>query len=252
MMLKICHQHNVDNSPIWQIMQQLFGVYLPRDLACFSQWQQHIEHSSQLLLPELVACAGQRGAAPAFILSRWLSGQTLQTYQVNETMVEQLATHMASLHQQTQMTWGPIHVSDSAASLWPEALLKTLVHQCGLQQIREPWLALAVNQIEQINPVRFAPIMVDNRWDQFLMQEGEISALVDLDAFVIGPPELELVLLEYQLTAAQASVFCETYQRHLALPDLSGQRLIYRLLLFLMNALGETDLDKWMQAPTRF
>ena len=252
MILKICHQGNVDNSPIWQIMRQLFGVFLPQDLAFFSQWQQHIVQSAQLPIPELVVSAGQRETAPAFVLSRWLPGQTLQAEQVNDIMVEQLACHMASMHQQSQNSWGPLHASEKSVSQWPEALLKTLLHQCALQQIPEPWLSLAITQIEQINPGCFAPIMVDNRWDQFLTVDGKITALVDLDAFVIGPPELELVLIEYQLNEPQAKLFAEVYQRVLPLPDVSGPRLIYRLLLFLMNALGETDIVKWIQAPKRF
>ncbi len=56
----------------------------------------------------------------------------------------------------------------------------------------------------------------------------------------------KLLLLEYLLTAQQAAIFKTAYQQYLAWPDLSNQRLSYRLLLFLMNVLGETDLDKWL------
>ena len=63
---------------------------------------------------------------------------------------------------------------------------------------------------------------------------------------MIGPRELELVLLEYLLTPQQAEVFLNVYQSYLPWPDLSNQRLSYRLLLFLMNVLGETDIDKWL------
>jgi hypothetical protein len=92
--------------------------------------------------------------------------------------------------------------------------------------------------------------MPDLRWDQFLQQNKQLTALVDLDAFVYGPKELELVLLEYLLNSEQAELFKEHYQRHSELPDLNFVRAPYRLLLFLMNVLGETDLSNWLGEGT--
>jgi aminoglycoside phosphotransferase (APT) family kinase protein len=92
--------------------------------------------------------------------------------------------------------------------------------------------------------------MMDLRWDQMLHQQGQLSAIVDMDAYVIGPPELELILLEYQLSPEQAERFKAIYLDVADMPDLSAVRHTYRLLLFLMNSLGETDIQKWMSAPS--
>ena len=94
--------------------------------------------------------------------------------------------------------------------------------------------------------------MPDLRWDQFLMQQGKLSALVDLDAIVYGPRTLEFVLLEYLLDQTQAECFATEYQNYQSIPDLTKVRLPYRLLLFLMNVLGETDLNSWLNHPERF
>jgi hypothetical protein len=94
--------------------------------------------------------------------------------------------------------------------------------------------------------------MPDLRWDQFLENDGKLSALVDLDAFVFAPRELDFILLEYLLNQQQARVFAQQYQQSHSLPDLSVVRKPYRLLLFLMNVLGEEDIDTWMQAAARF
>ena len=94
--------------------------------------------------------------------------------------------------------------------------------------------------------------MPDLRWDQFLRQQDKLSALVDLDAIVYGPRTLEFVLLEYLLDPSQAECFAAEYQNYQVIPDLTDVRLPYRLLLFSMNVLGETDLDEWLNHPHRF
>lgn len=252
MMLKICQHKDLAQSPCWQVIQQLFGRYLPDDLGRIDAVQALVEQQGQIHLPELIACNGQTQKLPAFMLNRFVEGRMLAQEQLNDAMVEQLAGHIASLHSHEYQQWGDPASPQQAAETWPETLLKTLVNQAAGQDIGEPWLSLAVSQVELINPTTFAPIMLDNRWDQYLFEAGGITALVDIDAFVAGPSELELVLLEYQFDDKQAGVFADAYQKILPMPDLSHVRLSYRLLLFLMNALGETDLDKWMRAPVKW
>lgn len=252
MMLKICQHKHLADSYCWRVIRQLFGRYLPDDLGDIHAIQQQLEQHGQLTLPELVACGSHSGETPAFMLNRFVGGQMLTMEQLSDAMIEQLAGHIASLHSHHSHLWGDSAHPKYDAESWPEKLLKTLVSEAGQQGIAESWLSLAVSQVELINPSVFAPIMLDNRWDQYLFEGDKITALVDVDAFVAGPRELELVLLEYQLNEEQAEVFARSYQQTLPLPELSNVRLCYRFLLFLMNALGETDLDKWMQAKTRF
>jgi len=53
--------------------------------------------------------------------------------------------------------------------------------------------------------------MPDLRWDQFLSNGKQITALIDLDALVMGPIELDWVILEYLLSAQQAEWFILEY-----------------------------------------
>ncbi|MCX4187270.1 phosphotransferase [Methylophaga sp. OBS4] len=251
-MLKICLQENVDESPIWLVLNQLFDVYLPDDLGRFASIRNELDRHIDFELPEVVACSASTETSPAFILSRYLHGEMLDEAHVSDKIIEQLARHVGKLHQQDFNHWGKVRRAAFHADLWPEKLLKTLVNLAHRQGIGEPWLGLAIAQIEQVQPQTFSLIMPDLRWDQFLHRQGKITALVDLDAFVIGPREMELVLLEYLLDEQQAQLFSDIYQRYLDLPDLSNQRLSYRLLLFMMNVLGEIGIDKWMQAPVKF
>jgi hypothetical protein len=94
--------------------------------------------------------------------------------------------------------------------------------------------------------------MPDLRWDQFLQHANKLTTLVDLDAFVYGPREVELVLLEYLFNDHQAKLFEKVYGQFQPIPALKQVRKSYRLLLFLMNVLGEGDLNKWMKTSGRW
>ena len=252
MMLKICRHRHLAYSACWQVMTELFGRYLPHALADIDLIQQRLEQSGNIPIPELIACGGQTPQWPAFMLNRIISGEMLNPSHITDDMVLQLAGHIAGLHANMSEQWGDLAAPQYPAALWPETLIKTLERQVAGQGVGEAWLSRAVSQTERITPGLFSPIMLDNRWDQYLFEAGKIRALVDIDAFVAGPRELELVLLEYQLDNAQAKLFADAYQKILPMPDLSQVRLSYRLLLFLMNALGEVDLDKWMQSPVKW
>lgn len=252
MMLKICQQSMLETSGCWQVITQLFGRYLPRDMACIDDIQAIIEQHGEISLPELVCWGSATDTLPAFILNRFVDGEMLTASHLKDAMIEQFATHIAHIHQLEYASWGDLSQPRWEAKSWPEALRQTLLEQAAISDINQDWLTRALAQLQHLEQSTFVPIMLDNRWDQYLFESNRISALVDIDAFVAGPRELELVLLEYQLDNRQAQLFAGIYQQFLPMPDLSQVRLSYRLLLFLMNSLGEADINKWMQAPVRF
>ncbi len=252
MILKACRQPMLETTGCWRVIANLFGLYLPRDLANINRIQDMIQQQGLIPLPELVSWGGDSEAFPAYILTRFVDGRMLETTDLNDDMIAQFASHIARLHQLEYSSWGELSQPGRGASVWPEAVKQTLLQQAEINTINPDWLNPALSTLEQIQHHSFSPIMLDNRWDQYLFENKRIKALVDIDAFVAGPRELELVLLEYQLDSRQAALFAETYTESLPMPDLSQVRLSYRLLLFLMNALGESDLDIWMQSPARW
>jgi aminoglycoside phosphotransferase (APT) family kinase protein len=252
LILKRCTRQQLNSSPFWQVMQPLFGLDLPSAFEHYPQLHASLERMTRLPIPELIASAAEQGDAPAYALHRGLSDETLMQSQLNDQMVLQLAEQLAQLHQQTSPKWGEVSAPQFSASAWPERLRTTLEVMCENQPEALRWLESIRAELDALKPSEFCWVMMDNRWDQYLTDGKQITALVDLDAFVIAPRELELVLLEYQLTPIQAALFKQHYQSQLAWPDLSTLRSSYRLLLFLMNALGETDINRWMNAAEHF
>lgn len=256
MMLKVCDSQNVNTSSFWQGMELLFDVDLPNQLDKFELLYNDISTFSSLTIPDFRGSdsALEEQASPAFILARFLSGAMVESEQIDDQMVADLAEHISALHHNHRATFGAVYSEGINVSQWPNQLRDSLIVLADKQKgtIPNKFLNDALVESKTCIVEYFVPIMPDLRWDQFLQQNGELSALVDLDAVVYGPKELEFVLLELLLNEQQAIIFMDKYQQIHALPNLAKVRTSYRLLLFMMNVLGEKDVDAWMQAPTRF
>lgn len=248
MVLKVADKPVIRRSAFWQGMNRLFALNFPASLADTTAVQQFLSQHSPLQIPEcLVAHHG-------FVLCRRLSGATLQAEQLNTQMIQQLAQHVAQLHQQVSANWGALCKPKFTSAQWSSRLRLTLSHLASHSDMTIPpvMLGSALKQAADIQPQSLVPVMVDLRWDQFLSQAERLTALVDLDAFVFAPRELELVMLELLLDSHQAAIFTAEYQKVHAFPDLSAVRTAYRLLLFLMHILGETDCQQWLAKPAHF
>jgi hypothetical protein len=249
MVLKLCNHQTIKTSTFWKGMNHLFEIDFPASLAHIDKTHHFLNDEGGLQIPDFIA-----SEASVFVLARYLEGQDVDFEHVSDDMVIQLARHMAKLHQIQQSNWGAFHQTELQSSQWSIRLQSTLSSLVELHAITIPeqMLEKALQQAADLNIETFVPIMLDLRWDQMLHQQGQLSAIVDMDAFVVGPRELELVLLEYQLNEHQAGVFIEAYRSRAEWPDLAEQRFCYRVLLFLMNSLGETDVNKWINAPLRW
>lgn len=245
MVLKVCDQAGVDQSDFWQGLNHLFGADFPNSLG-------HIKHTHALLnnlgvytVPDFVASKQNR-----FVLTRFVDGVDVDAEQVTDKMVLNLAKHVSLLHQYKQPTWGALHAPVYSASEWSKRLHATLAAMASKSVVTIPGALLekTLQQVATQQHTEFVPLMLDLRWDQFRTAGNNGAlALVDLDAFVMGPRALELVLLEYILTPAQFAIFKAEYTAANDWPVYEAQKSCYQLLLFLMQVLGEVDLAKWMR-----
>lgn len=246
MVLKVCNHDAIGQSTFWYGVNTLFGADFPNTLDQIRKTHKLVAKKGSFAIPDLVASEANR-----FVITRYLAGKDVDAKMVTDKMVIQLAKHISQLHQQTYEKWGYLHAPDYAAIHWGKQLQETLLRMAEQSAIEIPksFLHSVITQAGLVNEKIFVPMMLDLRWDQLrLLDKGQISelALIDLDAFVIGPRTLELILLEYLLTAEKFSLFKSQYMQDHDWPDYSLQKPCYQLLLFLMNVLGEQDLDRWM------
>ena len=98
-------------------------------------------------------------------------------------------------------------------------------------------------------PEDASPIVLDNSADQYLVDGGQVSALVDLEMAAYAPRALDLIALELQLDERTARAFRAGYASVTALPDLRAVRRPYRYLVSLLTHHGEATLTHWLSRP---
>ncbi|MEE9331234.1 MAG: phosphotransferase [Methylophilaceae bacterium] len=245
MVLKVCDEATVTRSGFWRGVNKLFSAEFPESLARIKNTYELLTKQGLFDVPDFVASCRNR-----FVLTRFVAGVDVEAMQVTGEMVEDLARHIGQLHQYRCQTWGALHTPAYKASGWGERLHATLLTLAAESAVAipEPLLSGVLTQANNLQETEFVPIMLDLRWDQFRKADDNGAlVLIDLDAFVIGPRALELVLFEYVLTPQQFATFKATYMVNNDWPDYATQKPCYQLLLFLMQVLGETDLAKWMK-----
>ncbi len=225
-------------------MLHLFGFELGKEIALSKKLYPIIANATQLQIPKVITAESTTTNLPAYILTSELDGGAVEDTSL--TMVTQLAQHLGHLHQQRYNSWGTIQSQPFNPKQWPQRLTQTLSHFNTTQNIPTNIINHALTACSNINCSEFIPMMPDLRWDQFLQQNGELTALVDLDAFILAPRELDFVLLEHILTPAQLTQFVQTYSRIYPVPLIDKVRPAYRLLLFLMQISGKQEIRSWM------
>jgi Ser/Thr protein kinase RdoA (MazF antagonist) len=244
MVLKVCNQATIEKSHFWLGANHLFAADFPNSLGNIHLTHHFLEKNGVLAVPDFVSASARR-----FVIAHFLAGKDIETEHITDQWVIQLAEHIARLHQCTYSNWGKLYAPQFYAKQWASRLHETLVvlvKQHGWL-VTEPLVAEILAHAKNINETGFVPMMLDLRWDQFRCLSNNDLALIDLDAFVIAPRALDLVLLEYVLTPSQLAVFKKHYIRTHTWPYHTADTPCYQLLLFLMNVMGETNLAKWMQ-----
>ncbi|GKU79196.1 phosphotransferase [Paenibacillus sp. L3-i20] len=96
-------------------------------------------------------------------------------------------------------------------------------------------------------------IMLDMDPRQFLFNNNRVNAIVDTEAYVLGPREMDLVAIECSLDENGARAFRKGYTKVLSFPELSQIRELYRFLFCLLEIKGPSyDLKRWLSHPHYF
>lgn len=255
-------KHQGLQQGFWYQVKALFGLDLNQHLEHQAWCSEQLADLTNLKIPHIDYAANPFQQQDGFVLAEKLDGEPGQASLMNQANLQIFAAHLKALHQSHYSNWGAWHLADQALNDWPTQLthrLKTWLestasHASNTDSHKHTDTGIknwpqAVEQAQAIKIDYAVPTMLDLRWDQFLFEQGRLSALVDLDAFVLAPAELSWVILEYLLDDHQAWWLAQAYGE---VPDLSQVREAYRLWLFSLNLLGETDLARWMNAPRHF
>ena len=228
-------------TPFWRGMDALFDVRLAQQVTRSTDHYARAADTFSLRVPGLIDYANASPTLPAYLLTSWLAGDSIDPTSVSDQLIEDMAHADALRHQKKLMTWGRAVAPFCSMQEW-QARIATLLPNVS----RDALMSLS-------QPDGFVPMIMDMRWDQCLQQQGRLSALVDMDAFVYAPKTLELVLMEYWLTSAELSIWRQTYlDCGGELPTLRDVRSLYRQLLWSWQIFGPIPEPEWMQWPIFF
>ncbi|OUM95290.1 MAG: aminoglycoside phosphotransferase [Thermobacillus sp. ZCTH02-B1] len=240
----------------WWGLKALFGVD-PRNM-------DHVEAALKLLsgipdIPVPRVLARERVNGREYLAVERMRGAMLPSFigQPDE-LLRSFGAWLARVHRlETDVFGNPAGTRREAKEHFHGRLAEIVRVMVGREHPDDPemreWLDVALDELSRLPaPEACCPVLVDLGPGQFLAEDGRITALVDVEAYVLAPRELDFVNLEYELDARAAEAFLEGYSSVLDVPDLSRCRTAYRLFCRLMGVKGSVDIRKWMAHPWLF
>jgi hypothetical protein len=188
-----------------------------------------------------------------------LQGATLDSFVVlSDNELRKFGSNLAKIHSYKMNYWGnPVGtfmIGIDNVNNHVIRSMKEIVNEFYLDNYK---IVNYLPQMEQILCKIPAPeyssfVLVDIDPSQFLSANGVITGLVDTEAYVIAPRELDFIALEYVLDRRSAELISEGYEAVLSIPDLKSVRTVYRYLYRLIEIQGDDDIDDWLSRPTLF
>lgn len=169
----------------------------------------------------------------------------------------QLGELLSKTHAQKFNYFGNIAGKGQPLSKFPEKFKESIkklastrkaLQDPGIQQM----LPYFLKQAEQLPAPKSTGLIMLDLWpSQFLASDYDYSALIDIESYVVGPIELELVIVELWL--GKHDKFKEAYTNKGAKwPDFEEQRELYRFFLYLLYDCPELGLQACLESKAMF
>ncbi|WP_274648813.1 phosphotransferase family protein [Paenibacillus humicola] len=194
-----------------------------------------------------------------YLVVEKMNGQALRSFiGQSDALLHQLGAWLARVHEHRydyfgNPATGPIERKASFHARMSQTM-RLLVerdykHDSKIRLVAE---AMVSRLVDLPVPDHFCPVLIDLGPSQFLIQDGRLSAVVDVEAYAIAPREFDFVGLEYVLDEKSAVPFLNGYSTILPPPDLSNYRKVYRYFYRLLGVQGSVDLDPWLAQRALF
>ncbi len=169
----------------------------------------------------------------------------------------QLGAFLTQLHKQIFSFFGNLELEGLPLSEFPQRLASTMEFLAKSKKAKEdkevqallPYFLVKAKSMPA--PTSAGLIMLDLWPSQFLANEKGFTSLIDIESYVIGPIEMELVLLELWLK--KRSKFKEAYMTAgVHWPDYEATREIYRFFLYLLYDCPPAGLSNCLDSKGKF
>jgi len=244
--LKRCNMNENNTSIFWQYLENVFGYN-------FHDQINNLEILYKKLSNEFIPIA-----KPVFInpllkdhVYEKINGKDYSpdTFPENTNIHLQLGKFIGNIHKLEYKNYGAIYAQnkdtfENAINNFAETTFKK--HWTNRDDIKKYFNTVFQEKTAFDN---FALIMPDISANQFVFSDDmtKINGVVDLDAYIIGPKELELTIIEMCIPNNEcANYFKKGYELFGKLPLLEKHRKIFRFVSFLCDPEYNENIEKFM------
>lgn len=246
-------------SPFWQQMAAIFGINRVTQLTALPGVAARLQQQGIIPVPQVIQVETAPDAAYAIVTQLDGVAHEPDEFPDSAAIHYQLGQYVGYLHTQVCAGYGNVVMTQLQPKADFLAALVANMHRTVTTFWQdEPELHAQIDQVKaRATPdaifSRAALVMVDISANQFVYQKERISGVVDLDAYVIGPIEWELAILELCIT--DPVTFRQGYEEYGTLPSFAPFRAIYRLWSYLNEpqpSYEAADFTQLMQRAVYF
>lgn len=246
---------NEKDGAFWGGCRYVFGIN-PRNVHALEAVNNVLSDISSIRIPRII---GKGFIDREYVIVEKLEGKMVQSFigQPRELLYS-LGEGLAQIHK-SQMNYvgNPLGTFRTELENFHDHIIKAMINMVNEYYSDNEKIVAKLPEISKVlqnmEPPRSGSfILVDMDPTQFFTNGKIVTGLVDTEAYVIGPRELDFIALEYVLDQKSADDFIDGYESVLDVPALSHCRLPYRYLYRLIEIQGRDDLDKWLNRPILF
>jgi hypothetical protein len=242
--------HGRPDNRYWGALRHLFGID-PRRLEALARVRQLLAPVSPVAIPQVYRIALVDGRPHAVV--DWCEGGALETFSgAPPALLAAVGDYLGRVHSHSFPCLGaPDGGLQVAPGDWGEHLAQGMARIVAEFFPGDAELSAFLPEMQALARSLPAPsggalVMPDLDASQFLGGPDGLTALVDLESYVLGPVELDLCGLELILRRQDVAPVVAAYTRHRPLPDLSASRPLYRFLHRLWEAQGNRPLATYL------
>ena len=264
---KVLKDLDADKSTVfWKGLNLLFGATFEDSIKSQKNISEYLNHLNVIPVPKLLKAdyTSDNPLHKPYVILERMEGESLvkgseleQNFMQDADVAYKLGEFLTKIHADKYDFFGNMAKTRYPLSDFPKHLFNTMktlasTPKASQDKLVQEMLPFFLRQAENLKPpTAMGMIMLDLWPSQFLSSNGNISALIDIESYVIGPIELELVLLELWLT--RLDKFKEAYLESGVLwPDFEETRELYRFFLFLLYDCPEAGLKACLDSAAKF
>ena len=231
-------------SPFWQMMKNVFNFTFEKQTAALPKVYNLLKENPHIHVAPFVA------ADETTMIYGFEEGQTWDedNFPRGQNNAYKLGQFIGYNHQINHRNCGIAGIED-VNNFYEKALLhmeSTISRHWNSDDEIDKYVQTVFEKLKNqhnAGPFRsqnYSLMMADISADQFLYKNDDITACVDLDAYVIGPVEWELSFLHNQMEDWES--FKRGYETYRPLPQFEAQKLFFQLLMALNCFPKSSDL----------